>query len=116
MIATGGRSLVLGSVLAVAFACAASDPDDHLPNREVAFRCPGDQQFVAVFEPDLDSVVINLRGERTRLPHVPAASGAKYSDGSTTFWSKDDEALLELPGESYRDCIGTTIWPPDDAT
>jgi membrane-bound inhibitor of C-type lysozyme len=97
-------------------ACAGGDPDDRSLNREVAFQCPGDRQFVAVFEPDLDSVVISLRGERTRLPHVPAASGARYSDGSTTFWSKDDEALLERPGEAWRDCVGRTIWPPDDAT
>ena len=97
-------------------ACAGSAPNEDLPNREVAFQCPGDRQFIAVFEPDLDSVVISLGGERTRLPQVPAASGARYSDGRMIFWNKGDEALLEHPGEAWRDCVGTTIWPPDEGT
>lgn len=37
------------------------------------------------------------------LPHVPAASGARYSDGTVTFWTKGSEATLERgSGETLR--------------
>ena len=38
------------------------------------------------------------------LPAVPAASGAKYSDGSTTYWSKGAEASLTLDGVEHEGC------------
>ncbi len=32
--------------------------------------------------------------------------GSKYSHGSTTFWNKGDEALIEVNGELvYQGCI-----------
>jgi putative lipoprotein len=37
------------------------------------------------------------------LPQVAAASGARYSDGVSTFWNKGNEAMLELDGRS-RSC------------
>ena len=101
------RGVRRGCLVALAMAASlagCSANQDQAANREVAFQC-GDKEFVAVFETDLDSVVIDMAGERVRLPHVPAASGAKYSDGTTTFWSKGDEALLERSGETYRDCV-----------
>jgi membrane-bound inhibitor of C-type lysozyme len=104
--AAGCRSLTW---LAIAGAVAGCGADrERVANREVAFQC-GDKQFVAVFETDLDSVVIDMAGERVRLPHVPAASGAKYSDGTTTFWSKGDQASLERSGETYHDCAARQV-------
>jgi putative lipoprotein len=38
------------------------------------------------------------------LLRVPAASGAKYSDGATTFWNKGDEATLTVAGRTYSGC------------
>ena len=38
------------------------------------------------------------------LPAVPAASGAKYTDGSATFWSKGGEAALTLDGVEHAGC------------
>jgi putative lipoprotein len=32
------------------------------------------------------------------LPHVEAASGARYSNGAVTFWNKGREASLEMSG------------------
>ena len=43
-------------------------------------------------------------GRRVELPALPAASGAKYSDGSTTFWSKGGEVLLALDGVERTGC------------
>jgi putative lipoprotein len=45
-----------------------------------------------------------LPGRSLALPQVPAASGAKYSDGRTTFWSKGDEASLSLDGTEHAGC------------
>jgi membrane-bound inhibitor of C-type lysozyme len=45
-----------------------------------------------------------LPGITVRTPRVTSASGVKYSDGSTTFWSKGDKALLDHAGNSYRNC------------
>jgi putative lipoprotein len=38
------------------------------------------------------------------LPQVPAASGAKYQQGSTLFWSHGNEARFEVDGKTYRAC------------
>jgi putative lipoprotein len=92
------------SMFLVAITANGCAEDDRIANPEVAFRCDGDQGFVAVFEPDLDSVVLDVGGERFRLPHVPSASGAKYSDGASTFWTKGEEAFLEMPGATYANC------------
>jgi membrane-bound inhibitor of C-type lysozyme len=97
-----GRGCLMGFAIAASLGGCAER--DRVANREVAFLC-GDKQFVAVFETDLDSVVIDMQGQRVRLPHVPAASGAKYSDGTTTFWTKGDQADLERAGASYGDCV-----------
>lgn len=38
------------------------------------------------------------------LGQVRAASGAKYQDGPVTVWTKGDEALLEVDGETFTGC------------
>lgn len=38
------------------------------------------------------------------LGQVVSASGAKYQDGDVVVWTKGDIALLEIDGETYRDC------------
>jgi membrane-bound inhibitor of C-type lysozyme len=42
-----------------------------------------------------------LPNKTMSLPLVPSQSGAKYSKGQIAFWSKGDEALLEI-GEERR--------------
>jgi len=43
--------------------------------------------------------------EKTKsLPHVPSGSGAKYSEDQITYWSKGEEALLEIGDEKHTDC------------
>jgi putative lipoprotein len=51
-----------------------------------------------------ETASISLRGQTVLLPHVPAASGAKYSDAVDTFWSQGREALLEADGGLHRNC------------
>lgn len=38
------------------------------------------------------------------LGQVRAASGAQYRDGAVVVWTKGDEALLEVDGETFRGC------------
>ena len=51
----------------------------------------------------LDTLTIG--GESSALPQVEAASGAKYSDGTLTWWEKGDTGLV-MQGDSVslRDC------------
>lgn len=65
--------------------------------------------FVARFDCDTlaltatfhdDRVVIELPERALTLPHVVSGSGARYSDGPTTFWNKGREATLDLNGRT----------------
>lgn len=70
-------------------------------NTGMAFKCD-DIEFIAKFS--ADKVQILLAGRTLALPHVVSASGARYSDGSNTFWNKGNDALLEINGVSYKGC------------
>ena len=60
-----------------------------------------DMQFTAYFEEDMVSLILP-DSQMVRLPLVRSASGAKYSDGVTTFWTKGEEAFIELDGNEYH--------------
>jgi putative lipoprotein len=47
-----------------------------------------------------DRVVIEMPERALTLPHVEAASGARYSNGAVTFWTKGREAALEMGGRT----------------
>jgi hypothetical protein len=41
-----------------------------------------------------------------RLPHVISGSGARYSDGKTTFWNKGRSVLVEVDDKIIvQDCM-----------
>jgi putative lipoprotein len=69
--------------------------------RVLAWDCEGLSFRVEVTK---ERALLFLPGKNLELPAVPAASGAKYSDGSTTWWSRGDEALLTLEGVERRGC------------
>jgi putative lipoprotein len=70
--------------------------------RVFAYACDG---FAFRVEVTRERALLFLpgRGNRT-LPAVSAASGAKYTDGSTIYWSRGEEALLTLDGVEHRGC------------
>jgi membrane-bound inhibitor of C-type lysozyme len=74
------------------------------------YQCDAGKNFTAEFTdegPD-GSVNLTLDGQTLTLPRVPAGSGAKYSDGQTTFWTQGDEGFIEAGGEmTYENCIAT---------
>jgi len=45
-----------------------------------------------------------LPGETVRLPHVRAASGARYENERILFWTRADEAILEVDGVTHAGC------------
>ena len=63
-----------------------------------AFDCDDGSYVVVEFREDSDDVALFLPGETVFLPHVEAASGAKYADDGVIFWSKGQEAMLKLGG------------------
>jgi putative lipoprotein len=69
--------------------------------RVVAYDCEGLSFRV---ELAAERARLLLPGRSLELPKAPAASGAKYSDGTTTFWSRGDEALLALDGAEHAGC------------
>ena len=70
--------------------------------RVLAYACEG---FAFRVEVTRERVLLFAPGRASlTLPAVPAASGAKYSDGTATFWSKGAEALLTLDGVEHRGC------------
>lgn len=60
-----------------------------------------DMQFTAYYGDDMVSLILP-DSRMVRLPLVISASGAKFSDGMTTFWTKGEEAFIELEGNEYH--------------
>ena len=53
---------------------------------------------------EIGALLIIDGGEQRLLAQVRSASGAKYSDGETTFWTKGDEAIVNLVDENLQRC------------
>lgn len=70
-------------------------------NTAIGFKCD-DFAFIARFS--ADKVEIAMAGRTVTLPQVISGSGARYSNGPTTFWNKGDSALFEMNGVSYQNC------------
>lgn len=66
------------------------------------YECDKGFRFSARVEGD--DAWLFLPGQTVKLPHVVSGSGARYSDDSVMFWSKGEEALLEVGSTSYRHC------------
>lgn len=73
-----------------------------VPDSTFVYECGGGAEFVAALR--RDTVWAFLPSATVALPHVAAASGAKYSDGETVFWSKASDAVLESPSDTLRGC------------
>ena len=123
MIDTTGRRILRGTswllAIAVLVACSPEKPrsqagqDDHAAEpaaittpaaQTYTYVCSEDYRFTARFESDM--AVLGLPDRELRLPQVVSGSGARYSDGETTFWIKGDEATLEIDGKPLLNCRG----------
>ena len=63
-----------------------------------SFDCVAEAPLsIVVSYRDPDAVWLFLPEQTVKLPRVRSASGAKYSDGETVFWTQGREARIELP-------------------
>jgi membrane-bound inhibitor of C-type lysozyme len=69
----------------------------------VRYECGGGRY---VFEARIEgeAAVLSLPGRTVTLPRVVSGSGAKYATEDVTFWSKGEEALLEVGSDAYLGC------------
>jgi membrane-bound inhibitor of C-type lysozyme len=73
----------------------------------LSFRCPDGQTVMAQFHlPEDWFVDVRFAGRELRLPHVISGSGARYSDGKTTFWNKGRSVHMEVNDKVVvQDCV-----------
>jgi membrane-bound inhibitor of C-type lysozyme len=66
-----------------------------------AYRCEPALRVVATHHRSTDRLSLALQGNTLELLHQASASGAKYAEGTTTFWSEGDSATVEFAGTTY---------------
>jgi membrane-bound inhibitor of C-type lysozyme len=66
------------------------------------YECSDGYGFVASVQGE--KAWLFLPGKTISLPYVPSGSGAKYSENQITYWSKGDEALLEIGSQNHSKC------------
>ena len=75
---------------------------DQSAAKTYVYECSDGYGFVARVQ--REKVWLFLPEKTISLPHVPSGSGAKYSEDQITYWSKGDEALLEIGDEKHTVC------------
>ena len=66
------------------------------------YECGDGFTFVARIEGETAWLFLPRR--TVRLPHVSSGSGAKYSEGPITLWTKGEEAMLEVGDGTLQNC------------
>jgi membrane-bound inhibitor of C-type lysozyme len=93
--------------------CTVTDPEAETMEPEMettstmaTFQCPDGETVEAEFTGTDEVVVLLPDREAMTLPRVESASGARYSDGTTTLWNKGDEVMVEVDGETVlSECV-----------
>ncbi|NNE10359.1 MAG: hypothetical protein HKN20_17495 [Gemmatimonadetes bacterium] len=92
---------------------AATDGEEASEPRVFVFDCDADRSFTAKITDNGERVIITLPDTRFALPRVRSASGEKFGDGITSFWTKGEEAELVLQDDTYRNCVSNpreAVW------
>jgi putative lipoprotein len=76
-------------------------PDQQPLARTVVYDCNG-FEFVTRLGPG--EMALWLPQRYLVLSQVRSASGAKYQEGDVVFWSKGDEAMLQVGDVEYQEC------------
>jgi len=69
------------------------------------YTCPDGYQFTIAYsatDNPGDIAVLEDADGMTKLPRAPSASGIRYSNEATEFFSKGDEAIIRLAGENVH--------------
>lgn len=95
------KLLLAAALLTLAAACAT--PTGSMGPR-MDWNCDGDAAFSARINAN-GSAEVFAAGRTYTLPHVQAASGAKYSNGSVEYWERGGSATLSgAHGGPYNNC------------
>lgn len=98
-IAAGLVSLVLIGCTATESEPESMEADMDTTSTLATFQCPEGEMVEAEFIGADEVVVVLPDQEAINLPRVESASGARYSDGTTTLWNKGDEIMVEVDGD-----------------
>jgi len=102
-----GLLLVPMTLAALPLAANAQEPTQD-STTAYRYECAAGETFQAEFSPE--TAIVQLDGETLTLAQIPAASGTRYSDGTTTLYTKGEEAFVEVNGETtYADCLAQSI-------
>ncbi|MDA5544928.1 MULTISPECIES: MliC family protein [Yersinia] len=98
-----GTTTIFGAVAVLMLAgCSLVEPTK---SETLHYQC-GTTKLKVLQDNKQDKVSFVLDGEQLTLPQVRAASGAKYSDGHYTFWSKGNTAFVERDEKVIiNDCV-----------
>jgi len=95
---------VATGAIAIATPATAQDPAPNVIST-ATYQCDDGKGFTAVFR-DNDTVRATFGSKVLELPQVESASGARYSDGSTTIFTKGDTAFVEVGNNRLFDnCV-----------
>jgi len=96
------------AVLILALAATLGTACTKPATKRYAYTCPDGYEFVIAYSGQSDpgdvAVLEDVSGT-LQLPRTPAASGERYSNDSTIFWSKGDESMIQKEGKiAHQNC------------
>ena len=69
------------------------------------YRCDNGMRFTVSFDQAANSATLLMTGDRLLLAGVPSASGARYTGGKTTLFTRGKTATLDRVGlPPLQDC------------
>lgn len=81
-------------------ACSSPQPTQYQYSQ---YQC-GEEMLAVTYDAQSDMVQFPYAGVYHKLARVESESGAKYSDGLTTFWNQEKQALLTQKGVTLLTC------------
>lgn len=90
------KKLLITAAAIAMVGCSAQDA----AKETLVYQCET-QTLAVTLDNAGDSVTLMMDGQSRRLVQAVSASGARYSDGEYTFWSKGDGAIV-MRGEDIK--------------
>ena len=92
------KVIIAAALASVAAACGKRAAPRGVP---IAYHCADGTELTAAFTTQRPlEADLTLGGKEYRLPRTPSGSGARFSDGKTVFWTKGNDAKLEIEGRA----------------
>jgi membrane-bound inhibitor of C-type lysozyme len=105
----GAMSLPLLLLLPALPVAAQQTTQQSTQQRIYSYQCEGGRSFQVEYSPDLARVSMGS-GRPVPLAQVISASGARYSNGQLTLFTKGSNAFLQEGDRiTYNNCVGQTV-------